>query len=161
VDRSTKEAWLVGPGDLKEADVEDVPSPGMSVRVRALPAAYSNEAQSTATEVKQTPNGDTVATINTAKLEILQFTHGVIEPKFSQAEAKIIAERYAPAWRKVIDKIDELSGLDKEAIEAANARFQAGGASENGADVGDAAPAGSDRPDQPVRTGAGAGDVGG
>ena len=39
--RSSKEAWLTGPGDLAEADVEDVPSPGQSVRVRALSAKYS------------------------------------------------------------------------------------------------------------------------
>lgn len=161
MDRSTKEAWLTGPGDLREEDVEDVPSPGMSVRVRALPAAFSNEAQSTAMEVKTTPQGDAIATVNTRTMEVLQFVHGVIEPKFSKPEAEIIAQRYASAWRKVIDKIDELSGLDKEAIERASATFPAGGAGEERGDVGDAAPAGSGRPDQPVRVGAAVGDDGG
>ncbi len=161
MDRSTKDAWLVGPGDLREADVEDVPQPGYSVRVRGLPAAYSNEAQSTATEVKQTPNGDTVATINTAKLEILQFTHGVIEPTFTRAEAEVIAKRFGPAFRKVIDTIDELSGIDKKAIEDANARFPVGGASSPGGDVGADAPAGGDGPDLGVRVGAGVGNTGG
>lgn len=160
MDRSTKDAWLVGPGDLKEAEVEDVPSPGMSVRVRGLPAAYSNEATSTATELKQTNRGDTIATINTAELEILQFTHGVIEPKFSREEARIIAQRYGPAFKKVIDKIDELSGLDKESIEQAAARFPAGGGSEDGSLVEAPSASGNGGPVVPVRVGVGAGDAG-
>lgn len=133
MERSTKDAWLVGPGDLEEAEVKDVPARGMSVKVRGLPAQYSNEAQSEALELKTLPNGDQVATVNTAKMEVLQFAHGVIEPKFSLAEVKIIATRFGPAFKRVIAKIDELSGVDKEAIEDATARFPVGGASTDGA----------------------------
>ena len=140
--RSTKESWLEGPGDLKEAEVEDVPVKGQSVRVRGLPAAYSNQASSEALEMKTTARGEQIATVNTGKLEVLQFAHGVIDPKFSVEEAQVIATKYGPAFRKVVEKIDELSGIDKEAIEEANARFQAGGTSTNGSDVGDAARAG-------------------
>ena len=39
--RSTKDGWLSGPGALAEAEVEDVPVKGQSVRVRALPAAFA------------------------------------------------------------------------------------------------------------------------
>lgn len=127
MERSTKDAWLNGPGDLTEATVEDVPVPGVSVKVRGLPAAYSNEAQSKALELKTGARGEQTATINTAKLEVLQFTHGVVEPTFTEPEAQLIAQKYAHAWRKVINKIDELSAIDKEAIQRANEAFQVGG----------------------------------
>ena len=126
--RSTKEAWLTGPADLKEADVDDVPVKGETVRVRGLPAAYSNQATSEALELKNTPNGDQIATVNQSRLEILQFTHGVVDPQFNEQEATIIATRFGPAFKKVIAKIDELSGVDKEAIERAEATFPSNGA---------------------------------
>ena len=152
--RSTKEAWLTGPGDCEEADVEDVPVKGESVRVRGLAAAYSNEAQSEALEYITTPKGDTVATINTAKMEVLQFAHGVIEPQFNVQEAEQVARKFGPAFKKVIAKIDELSGVDKEAVEQAEARFPNQRAGQNGSDVGSELPAGSDGPDVPLRVGA-------
>lgn len=152
MERSTKSAWMEG-GDLAEADVEDVPVPGNSVRVRALPAAYSNQAASEALKMTQVAGGDQVSTVDTAKLEVLQFAHGVIDPTFSVEDAEHIAQRYGPAFKKVVAKIDELSGVDKEAIQDANARFQGGGASANGSDVGDAAPARGDGPDVDLRAG--------
>ena len=42
--RSTVNAWLEGPGDLKTEVVEDVPVPGDSVLVEGLAAGYSNQA---------------------------------------------------------------------------------------------------------------------
>ena len=143
MERSKKDAWLSGKGDLKEADVEDVPVKGQSVRVRGLPAAYSNQAQSEALEMK-TIGREQIATVNTARLEILQFAHGVIEPEFSVQEAEQVAQTYGPAFRKVIAKIDELSGVDKEAIEDANARFRVGetGPGDDGTAGADEAPAG-------------------
>ena len=103
--RSTKDAWLKGPGDLATAEVEDVPVEGESVLVRGLPAAYSNQASSEA--LKMTTVGmDQIATVDTARLEVLQFAHGVIEPTFTVDEAQQIAEKYGPAFKKVIAKID-------------------------------------------------------
>ena len=107
--RSTKDAWLKGPGDLATAEVEDVPVPGESVLVRGLPAAYSNQASSEA--LKMTTVGmDQIATVDTARLEVLQFAHGVTDPTFTVDEAQQVAEKYGPAFKKVIAKIDELSG---------------------------------------------------
>jgi hypothetical protein len=132
---SNKDAWLADEaGDLTEETVEGVPVKGQSVRVRALPAAYSNQATSEAMEMKQIGK-EQIATVNTARLEVLQFAHGVIEPKFSIEEAEKIATKFASAWRKVIDKIDEISAIDKEAIEAAQARFPSSGSGEEGPDV--------------------------
>lgn len=124
-----KDAWLSGPGDLQEATVEDVPVPGESVLVRGLPAAYSNQATSEALEMKQVGR-EQVATVNTAKLEVLQFHYGVIDPVFSLEEAEKVATRFGPAFKKVVGVIDDLSGMDKEAIERAEARFPVSGAGE-------------------------------
>jgi hypothetical protein len=127
LERSTKQAWLEGPGDLREEDVEDVPVQGQSIRVRGLPAAYSNQATSEALELITGPRGEQTAHINTEKLEVLQFAHGCVDPTFTVDEARLVAQKFGPAFRKVIAKVDELSGVDKEAIEKTNATFQAGG----------------------------------
>lgn len=158
--RSTKDSWLEGPGDLKEADVLDVPVPGESVRVRGLAAAYSNQASSEALELKTTPRGEQLATVNSARLEVLQFAHGVIDPTFSVEEAERVAARYGPAFKKVIAEIDRLSGVDKEAIEKTQAMFPAGRAGEAGPDVAEGNGAGDGGSTVPPRTGSRAGDAG-
>jgi hypothetical protein len=128
--RSTKDAWLGGTGDLREEEVEDVPVKGQTVLVRGLPARYSAEVQS---QMKvQTVGREQVARIDVAEMEVLQFAHGVVEPKFSVDDARVIAGKFGPAFRKVIDAIDRLSGVDKEAVEDAEVKFPAGGPGENG-----------------------------
>ncbi len=150
--RSTKASWLEGPGDLKQADVDDVPVPGESVRVRGLPAKYSAEVQG---QLKLVQEGRSqVAKIDVPTMERLQFVHGCIDPVFTEQEASLIQERFGPAFRKVIAKIDELSGIDKEAIEATEQRFPDGGDAPAGGSVGNGAAAGSGGSDVPVRTGA-------
>jgi hypothetical protein len=150
--RSSKQSWLEGPGDLREADVEDVPVPGESVRVRALSAAYSAEVQG---QLKLVTEGrEQIAKIDVPTMERLQFAHGVIDPQFTPDEVKQIQQRFGPAFRKVVAKIDELSGIDKDAIEETEARFPAGGTVPAGSDVGDGAPNGSAGPDLHVRAGA-------
>lgn len=132
---STRDQWIGGPGDLKEDTVEDVPEPGSSVRVRSLPARYSAAVQSQL-KVETGPRGDQIARIDVEEMERLQFLHGVVEPKFSEQDVRVIFEKYGPAARKVVAKIDELSGIDKEAIEQTEQRFPAGGNGSNGSDVG-------------------------
>jgi hypothetical protein len=128
--RSTKDSWISGPADITEADVEDVPTAGESVRVRALPARFSAEVQS---QMRVEQDGhDQVARIDVAEMEVLQFAHGVVDPQFTVDEARYVQQRFGPAFRKVVAKIDELSGVDKEAIEQAEQRFPAGGARPNG-----------------------------
>lgn len=143
--RSSKKSWLEGPGDLQQEEVEDVPVKGESVLVRGLPAAFSSRAHSQALELKTGARGEQTAQVNTERLSVIQFANGVVEPTFTEAEAQTIAEKYGPAFNKVVEKIDELSGVDKEAIEKANATFPAGGAesSNGGSAESDAAPVGS------------------
>lgn len=151
---------LLGASDLREQDVE-LPSIGATVRVRGLPAAYSNQAQSEALELITDVRGRQTAHVNTEKLESLQVLHGLIEPKLSSIEeARTFAQQCGPAFREVVRVIDELSGLDKEAIEKTNATFPAGGTEAPGAVVGDGAQNGSAGSDLPVRVGVGAEDDG-
>lgn len=150
--RSTKDAWLTGPGDLKEADVENVPVPGVSVRVRGLSARYAAEVQGQMKLVQQ--GNDQIAKIDVAEMELLQFVHGCIDPVFTVEEVRRVQEKFGPAFRKVIEKIDDLSGIDKEAIEAVEERFPESGALEAGASDGDGTAARGAGPDLPVRVGA-------
>lgn len=136
-----KDAWMTG-GDLKEKVVEDVPEPGQSVRVRALPAFYSNQAIYEALEMHQDRGGQT-SRVNLARLAVLRFAYGVIDPVFTVEEAESISKRFSAAFDKVVDEINELSGVDEEAIKAAEARFPVGGAGDaDGRAAGDDAPAG-------------------
>jgi hypothetical protein len=149
--RSTKDAWLQGPGDLRQEEVEDVPVPGQSVLVSGLPAKYSAEIQG---QLKLVTEGrEQIAKIDVPSMELLQFVHGVIEPKFTREEAAIVQEKFGPAFRKVIERIDALSGIDKEAIDQTEQRFPVGGEGESGPDVGDATTAGNGGPTVPARVG--------
>ena len=132
MERSSKDEWLQGPGDLEEADVEDVPVKGKTIRVRGLPAAYSSQAQSESLKVINTTNGEQVATMDQAVLEVLQFAHGCVDPQFTEDEARAVSERFGPAFKKVIGEIDRLSGVNKEALEAQKATFPAEERSANG-----------------------------
>jgi hypothetical protein len=150
--RSTKEAWLEGPGDLREEDVEDVPVPGMSVRVRGLSARFSADVNA---HVKLVSEGrEQVAKLDVATMEALKFSHGVVEPQFTKSEAEKIQALYGPAFQKVISKIDELSGTSEDATAAVEATFPAGGAAAERSDVAVGDAAGSNGSDLPVRTGA-------
>lgn len=123
---STKSDWLEGPSDLATDVVEDVPSKGKSIKVRGLPAQFSNEAQAKALKMISGARGEQSATVDVATMAVIQFAHGCVDPEFTLAEAETIAKKYGPAFNKVVNKIDELSGVDKEAIEAESAKFQAG-----------------------------------
>lgn len=133
---------LLSANDLIEKEV-DLPSIGGKVKVRSLPAAYSNQATSEALEMK-TVGREQIATVNTAKLEVLQVLHALVEPKLNSVQdAETFATNCGPAFKEVVRVIDEISGVDKEALEKAEARFPAGGESaSNGRQEGDAAAAG-------------------
>jgi hypothetical protein len=138
--RLTKEA-LLSASDIETKEVE-LPSIGGSVVVQGLSAAYSNQASSEALEMKTTARGDQIATVNTAKLEVIQAQHGLVDPALSSfAEAETFAKNCGPAFKKVIEAIDELSGLDKEAITEAKATFPSSGEGKSGGKVDDGTPA--------------------
>lgn len=138
--RLTKDA-LLGASDLVQKEI-DLPTIDGKVLVQGLGAKFSNEAQSQALEMK-TLGREQIATVDTAKLEAIQLLHGLVEPKLdSLNEAEHFMEKNGPAARTIIEAIDNLSGLDKEAIADAKARFPGSGESEGGKDVGDGTPPG-------------------
>lgn len=133
----TKEA-LLGASDLTEKTV-DVPSlgDGAQVRVRSLAAAYSNQAISEAQETQVSRRGEQTARLNMAKLEAMQVLHGMIDPQLLNLdEVMAFQQRCGRAWRDIVGAIDQISGLDKEAIEKANEQFRDGGPVAAGAVVG-------------------------
>jgi hypothetical protein len=147
---------LLRASDLIEREVP-VSSIGGSVRVRSLPAAYSNQAQSEALEMQTGPRGEQTASVNTQKLEELQMLHGLIDPKLETIEdVRTFSLQCGLAWREIIKVIDEISGVDKEAIEKANATFQPGGSAPAGEVVGNGTADRGSGPDLPVRAGAAA-----
>lgn len=135
---------LLSASDLRTKEVE-LETIGGSVLVQGLSAAYSNQASSEALEMKTTARGEQVASVNTAKLETIQVLHGLVDPKLENLEeAEKFMQNCGPAAKKIVEAIDELSGLDKEALETAQAKFQSGGTVEAGTVVDDgAAPGGS------------------
>jgi hypothetical protein len=139
--RLTKDALLKA-SDISTKEVE-LPSIGGSVLVQGLSAAYSNEASSEALEMTTTARGEQIARVNTAKLEIIQAQHGIVDPPLASfEEAEQFAKNCGPAFKKVIEAIDELSGLDKEAITEAKATFPSSGEGTSGPVVGDGTPNG-------------------
>lgn len=150
--RLNKDA-LLGANDLAEKEVE-LETIGGSVVVRALPAKFSNDAQSQAMKLTNVGR-EQIASVDKAKLEAIQILHGLVDPKLdSLEEAEGFMERCGPAVGAVVEAIDELSELDKKAILEAKARFPGGSESESGPDLGDGSPNGSSGPDIPARTGA-------
>ncbi len=158
--RSTKQDWLEGPTDLREEVLEDTPVKGKSVKVRGLSAGYSSQAQTEATETR-TDGEQAFVTVNKAKLEAIEILHGMVDPKLDTIrEAEMILERWGPAAVRVIEKIDELSAIDKEAIEQAKARFPSVGGetpAEASANGGGADADGGGGSVLPTRAGVGAG----
>lgn len=153
--RLSKDA-LLGASDLRQEEVELETIDG-SVLVQGLGAAYSNDAQTEATEVINRGR-DTIVVVNVTKLEAIQILHGLVEPKLETIEeAEGFLRCCGPASQTLVEAIDNLSGLDKEAIKEAKARFpgsekdEAGGAGSNGSSGGGSGP------DLPARTGAGDG----
>lgn len=145
---------LLGASDLVQDEVP-LPTLGFEVLVQGLGAKFSNEAQSKALKMV-TVGSEQIATVDTAQLEAIQILNGLVDPKLdSLEEAEAFMEKCGPACRAVVNKIDELSGLDKEAIAKAKAKFPGGEESETGGGeaVEDGSPNGGSGPVVPVRTG--------
>ena len=115
---ASKDDWLTGAGDREEVDV-DVPGLGKSVRIKALSAGMAAQIQ----QASMTLKGDSM-TLDLRRKQVLTFTEGVIEPGFSEHEANQIAERWAGAFRFVVEAIDEISATSPDAIEKFRTRFR-------------------------------------
>lgn len=138
----TREA-LITASDLKTRTIK-LESLGGEVVVQGLGSYFASEAASEAMEVVSDGRQQT-ARVNKAKLESLQVFHGLVDPKLnSLTEAEQFLKQCGPAAQEVIDAIDELSAIDKEAIENAEARFPDSGAVEASGGNGSGPTAGND-----------------
>ncbi len=153
--RSTKDAWLnAGAGDLTEIEVVvDVPAKGDTVKIRALSATAANGANSQSITTYE-ERGEQRMRVDSVMLDILRFQAGVVEPKFSVEEVRQISNTFGATFTKVVNKINELSGLSNEAVKETEARFQGSGG-DQAPENGSGAPAGDAGSDKPVRTRAG------
>lgn len=147
----TKDA-LLGASDLVERDVDLRPAVDGSVRVRSLPASYSNEASSASLEMVTDPRtGRQTAKADTGKLEELQVLHGLVDPKLDSIdEVRLLSRRLGASWQKIIRTINEISGIDEEAIKRTEELFQTSGLPPAGVSGDAAVAAGNGRSDIPV-----------
>lgn len=151
---------LLRASDINETHEVPLPSLGFSVKVRALPAAYSNLAQSEATELVNTENAkgriEQTVRIDHAKRDALKVLHGMVEPKLHSLEDAITFAQNVSVgtWQKVVDEIDRLSGLTEEEAQRVEAVFHGGGSGEKRPAAPDADPARNGGSAVPVRAGA-------
>lgn len=157
--RLTKEALLSG-SDLREKEVE-IEGIG-TVLIRSAPASTSVRSMSEAVEVKG-DGRDQVAKINMTERAAILLHECLVDPKLdSIAEAHQVLDAYAAAG-EIVDAIEDLSNIDQEAVEEAEARFPAGEAADDGDDGGQAEVSGADldsEPDLPTQAGPEVGEVG-
>lgn len=140
--RLSREQFITA-SDLRTEEVE-LETLGGSVLVTGLSAAYADDARSSAVET--VIEGDRqIGKMNIKRLEVLEVFHGLVEPKLnSEIEAEQFLKNCGPAARTVLDKIDELSAIDKEAIAKTATEFPSsegvqdvsGADGANGASVG-------------------------
>lgn len=116
--RFDKTSWLTGATDLEEGEIY-IEAVGDTVRVRALSAGQLARIQDQCLSMK----GET-AKVDSQRMAILKFVAGVIEPKFDEQEANVIAHRFGKAFSLVVDLIDEVSKASEEDVAAARARFR-------------------------------------
>lgn len=115
---SVEDILTAAPKDLKE-EVLEIPEWGYSVEVRSLTAAQS-------ARVKQrgfsfTEGGTDVAW---AEMEIMQFMMGVRKPKFTEEQVLELHNMSGTGFARIIQWIDENSGINKKALEESRKEFQ-------------------------------------
>lgn len=113
-----KGRWLNGPSDIKEDDVY-IESMETWVKVRGLTAGE----QATITDRCLVMRGDTMK-LDTQQMAVFKFAAGVREPKFSEPEANQIAHKFGPAFKLVVDVIEDISAASEEDVARARARFR-------------------------------------
>lgn len=109
------------PKDITEQDVEDVFG-GLTVRVRGLTAAQSAHVKEKSLSLGT--RGGQQAGVAWAQMEITQFELGVIEPKMTHDQVLMLHRMSGPSFAKVIQVIDDISGIGKEELRKAQEEFQ-------------------------------------
>lgn len=108
----TLEQVLEAP-DLEEREVE-VPEWGGSVKIRSFSKAAQQDLRRKAMVKNE---------LDTDRLEMLMFIHGVVEPQFTEEHYEALRQKSAGAIDRVLRAILELSGLTREAVDQAKRLF--------------------------------------
>jgi hypothetical protein len=106
------------PNDIIEEELE-VPEWGVSVKIRSFTAAQN-------AQIKQRGYGfhGEQMSVAWAEMEILQFQQGVIEPRFDEDQVRTLHLSSGRGFQRVIDRLDQLTGTDKEELRKARIEFQ-------------------------------------
>lgn len=105
------------PEDLVE-DTLDVPEWECSVKVKSFTAA-----QSAAVKERGFGFKGEETLVAWAEMEIFQFKLGVIEPAFSEEQVRALHGTSGRGFNRVIEKLDEMGRIDKEALAKAREEF--------------------------------------
>jgi hypothetical protein len=117
---TAEELLEAAPKDIREQDVNDVFG-GKCVKVRGLTAAQSAHVRQLSFTVR---GGQRVPELAFAQMEIAQFELGVVEPKLSHDQVLMLHRTAGPSFTRVIEVLDELSGIGKEELRKAQKDFQ-------------------------------------
>lgn len=157
--RLTKDAWNRSSLRTKEIEVEQL---GGSVLIRELPADVSSDLAGLIDMVQI--GREQRAKVDVALMERKQFAYGVVDDNhkqmFTEDEVEELQHKHGNAFKFVVSEIDQLSGVDKEAIKEANERFPSSGTDEERSDVGDGLASGDTGPNLSPRNGIDAAQVG-
>lgn len=105
------------PEDIVE-ELLPIPEWECSVRVRSFTAAQTSA-------VKQRGFGfkGEETLVAWGEMEIMQFQQGVVEPHFSEDQVRELHLSSGRGFARVIEKLDEMSNIDKEALAKAKEEF--------------------------------------
>lgn len=106
------------PSDLKEKTIE-VPEWGCSVKLKSFTAA-----QSAAVKERGFGFKGEETTVAWAEMEISQFQMAVVDPHFNEDQVRELHLSSGPGFNRVVEEIDKLNKIDKEALRKARDEFQ-------------------------------------
>jgi hypothetical protein len=105
------------PDDITEKEIE-VPEWDCSVKIRSFTAA-----QATAIRQQGLSFQGEETKVAWGEMEIMQFQQGVVEPRFDEDQARQLHLTSGRGFARVIEALDELSNIDKEALAKAREEF--------------------------------------
>jgi hypothetical protein len=105
------------PADIQEKTI-DVPEWECSVKIRSFTAAQSSgiRQRGLAFQGEETK-------VAWGEMEIMQFQQGVVEPRFDEDQVRQLHLTSGRGFSRVIEALDELSNIDKEALAKAREEF--------------------------------------
>lgn len=104
------------PSDIVH-DVLEIPEWECSVKVRSLTAAQAAVVKQKGLAISDSGAGK----VAFAEMEITQFQFAVEEPRFSEKDVRKLHATSGRGFQRIINWVDEQTGLDKQALEDAKA----------------------------------------